>query len=94
MAGSCVWGVDREAIEQWGNMMCVLLVFLCGDCRGAYFFLGNIFSGRWSPLTSIWYLTFVPPHHWPWSDLTSHDQLRWKDCYLGSLWIFVVNVGY
>ena len=43
MAGSCVWGVDREAIEQWGNTMCVLLVVLCGDCRGAYFFLGNIF---------------------------------------------------
>jgi len=45
MAGSCVWGVDREAIEQWGNTMCVLLVVLCGDCRGAYFFLGPIFSG-------------------------------------------------
>jgi hypothetical protein len=27
MAGSCVWGVDREAIEQWGNTMCV---FVCG----------------------------------------------------------------
>jgi len=47
MAGSCVWGVNREAIEQWGNTMCVLLVVLCGigDCRGAYFFSENIFSG-------------------------------------------------
>jgi hypothetical protein len=43
MAGSCVWGVDREAIEQWGNTMWFLLVVLCEDCRGAYFSWGLFF---------------------------------------------------
>jgi hypothetical protein len=43
MAGSCVWGVDREAIEQRGNTMCVFVSGFVWRLSWGLFFLGNIF---------------------------------------------------
>jgi len=64
MAGSSVWGVDREAIEQWGNTMCVLFVVLCGVVVGPIFSWGIFF-----PAGSLWRLG------WAWAMQMNAD--RW-----------------
>ena len=46
MAGSCVWGVDREAIEQWGNTMCVFVSGFVWRLSWGLFFLGEYFFRR------------------------------------------------
>jgi hypothetical protein len=46
MAGSCVWGVDREAIEQWRKTMCVFVSGFVWRLSWGLFFLGAYFFRR------------------------------------------------